>query len=835
MKHLLARIRGFRPGNLRRRDLRAAVRAHPGATIGAIGGLGVALALVVGIVALGVRSTGPIIPGVTFSYAQTWTLLDLQRHVDAGEVVAISTPAGPVDANGSGPSDANANPGSLVAKLRDGQLVRVALAVPTGDAVDAIAATGNGRLLTDEAWRSIQTTHAPAASTDDPLHSAISIILPLFLLGVLAAIVLRLMRVMPGSRDRRSTFTTVMPGAGATGGGGASSVALRPAGDAVRLSDVAGCDEAKLELTEAIDFLASPERFRRLGARIPRGIMLFGPPGTGKTMLAKAVATEAGVPFLYASGSEFVEKYVGVGARRIRDLFAQARGLGRAVVFFDEFDALGKSRGGTNSHEEREQTLNQLLVELDGFASDDEVVVIAATNRVDILDPAVLRPGRFSRKIHVGLPDVKGRRAILDVHVGNKPIAADADLDTLARKTYGFSGAQLADLLNESAILAARRDADEIAPDDLHGGWLKVAVGTGRRRSMDGRERSIIAAHEVGHAICGRVHGDKRKVEEISLFAHGEALGVTVSSQEDNDLPAESDLRARLVALMGGRAAEELLFHEVTGGAANDFDKANQIATTMVTRWGMGTDPDATELGRSGRGPLSFLVARPNGNLPSEVQAAATRAIRSILDDAYDEACDTLVAHIDVLRRISAHLVEEERIDGETFEALFDGSRAVAAAEAEWRPEAARPREWADVLPYHERRRQRPKAAGRHTPDAPAAAASDPEPPALAPAELPVAAAVDADVTAGLPPSAASRSATSSAESLGRDAVGGERIEPEDDRTSEDHTAASFASKSAGLGLARRSVPGRRSRAGRRRRGHAARHHRRAEAWLLAD
>jgi cell division protease FtsH len=427
--------------------------------------------------------------------------------------------------------------------------------------------------------------------------------------------------------------------------------------------------------------------------------MLYGPPGTGKTMLARAVASEASVPFHHASGSEFVEKYVGVGARRIRDLFAQARKLGRGVIFFDEFDAIGKARGGPNSHEEREQTLNQLLVELDGFATTEDIIVIAATNRLDTLDPAVLRPGRFNRKIHVGLPDVKGRQEILAVHARNKPIDPSVDREDTARKTYGFSGAMLADLLNEGAILAARRASEVIGPEDLHGGWLKVAVGTSRRRSMDERERSIIAAHEVGHAICGKVHGDKRKVEEISLFAHGEALGVTVSSQEDNDLPSETDLRARLVALMGGRAAEELLFHEVTGGASNDFEAANKIATAMVTRWGMGRDPDATDHGISGRGTLSFLVPAPGvRNLPSDVQSAATRAISAILDESYAEACRTLVEHMATLRRLASYLVEHERVDGETFDELFDGRRPVPNSADEWRAATARPRAWGDVV-----------------------------------------------------------------------------------------------------------------------------------------
>ena len=307
------------------------------------------------------------------------------------------------------------------------------------------------------------------------------------LLAVGALIVFQMRASGVGPFGRSSArFGTILPAASSLGAakGRAETIAVAPVTGSgqVQLADVAGCDEAKLELAEAIEFLRDPGHFRSLGARVPRGILLYGPPGTGKTMLARAVATEAGVPFHHASGSDFVEKYVGVGARRVRDLFAQARKLGSGVIFIDEFDALGKARGGNNSHEEREQTLNQLLVELDGFSSAENLVVIAATNRLDVLDEAVLRPGRFSRKVHVGLPDVAGRQAILEVHARGKPLGEDVSLAQLARKTYGFSGAQLADLLNEAAILAARRHAERIGSDDVHGGWLKVAVGTGRRR-----------------------------------------------------------------------------------------------------------------------------------------------------------------------------------------------------------------------------------------------------------------------------------------------------------------------------------------------------------------
>jgi cell division protease FtsH len=652
-----------------------------------------ALLVALAIIALGsfvvLRATSPapgpaVATAPTFTFTKGWTFLELQRHVEAGEVAAISA--------GQAPGASAESSDTLLVRTTDGQVVAVDLSVTPGEAVSALTALGYGNLLTTEALE----VSGPAKA--EPGISILGIALPLLMLGLTLFLVLRISRRNGAAPRDSASFRTIMPTT-PPADGTLPSPALDPIGASVRLDDVAGCDEAKLELTETIEFLRAPERFHKLGARIPRGIMLYGPPGTGKTMLARAVAAEAGVPFHHASGSEFVEKYVGVGARRVRDMFAQARKLGRGVIFFDEFDAIGKARGGPNSHEEREQTLNQLLVELDGFGTTEDVIVIAATNRLDTLDPAVLRPGRFNRKIHVGLPDVAGRKAILAVHARNKPLAPTIDLEETARKTYGFSGAMLADLLNEAAIMAARRSGDDIQAIDIHGGWLKVAVGTSRRRSMDERERSIIAAHEVGHAICSKIHGDKRRVEEISLFAHGEALGVTVSSQEDNDLPSESDLRARLVALMGGRAAEELLFHDVTGGASNDFEAANKIATLMVTRWGMGQDPDSTDHGVSGRGSLSFLVPHPGGrSLPSDVQSAATRAIRSILDNAYAEACRTLIEHMDTLRRLAAYLVEHERVDGDTFDELFDGRRAVANGSDEWRAATARPRAWGDVV-----------------------------------------------------------------------------------------------------------------------------------------
>jgi cell division protease FtsH len=638
-----------------------------------LAGVGLTLLVTLGF-GRGTAAPGPATGVPTFTTAgDRWSLDQVLAAARAGDIDAISamTPADGAAVGASAPV--------LITRTLTGTIHVVRPEVPVGDALDVIRAAGYAKLLTDEAIA------LDPGNGGGGVPSFVGLAMSGALLVLAMLIFLRLRGAATRAwRPSRSTLRRRR-----------TDVALVGERPTITLADVAGADEAKLELTETIEFLRDPSRFVRLGATAIRGVMLYGPPGTGKTMLAKAVAAEADVPFFSVSGSEFVEKYVGVGAGRVRELFAKARATGRAVVFIDEIDAMAKSRGGSDSHEEREQTLNQLLVEMDGFGTKDGVVVIGATNRLDTLDPAALRPGRFTRKIHVPLPDRDGRRAILAVHARGKPLTADVDLAAVARKTYGFSGAMLADVLNEAAILAARSGLDAIGPVEIHNGWLKTALGTSRKRSMDERERSIIAAHEAGHAVCGFVHGDKRRVEEISLFAHGEALGVTVSSSEDDDLPSETDLRTRLVALMGGRVAEELLFHEVTGGASNDFEKATSIATTMVVRFGMGRDPEAIDEGPTGRGILTTLVG-DTAAFSRDVREAQARAIGSILDDAYTAARRTLIAEMARLRDVAAYLYEQERIDGTEFEAVMAGRLRPTDVEG-WRAAAASPRPWAAI------------------------------------------------------------------------------------------------------------------------------------------
>jgi len=656
------------------RRLLARARANPAFVIAA------AIFATSAILLLTQTSPSPPPTGTTggtpaFTFRDSWTFPELTRAAGAGEVVAISvaTKGSILEAAGATPRPVE---GMLVAKTASGGLVLVLPGVTTNEAMDSLRSLGFGRLLSKEA-----IDYRAAALPATGSGSSIVMIVTLLIAAGLVAIIIGMRRRSQGVGDSSQW---------AAAGAAASE---RPS---VRLADVAGVDEAKLELTESIEFLRDPERFRAVGAKPVRGVMLYGPPGTGKTMLAKAVAAEAGVRFFAASGSDFVEKFVGVGAGRIRALFAAARKAGKGVIFIDEIDAIAKTRGGPMSHEEREQTLNQLLVELDGFGPNEDIVVIGATNRLDTLDPAILRPGRFTRRVHVPLPDRDDRAEILAVHAADKPLSATVDLAAIARKTYGFSGAVLADLINEASIFAARDAREVIEPPDVQKGWLKVAIGSSRIRSMDERERSIIAAHEAGHAVCGTLAGEKRRVEEISLYQHGEALGVTVSSSEDNALPAESDLRAQLIALMGGRVAEELLFHEYTGGAAQDFAKATDLATMMVTRWGMGADPTALATGVTGRGVLSAIVVTEHAKPSLEVAAAQDRAIRSILDDAYARSRTLLLGRMDLLDAVGGYLYEHERMTGDEFESIVAGTLAPTST-SDWRSPAASPRPWDEI------------------------------------------------------------------------------------------------------------------------------------------
>ena len=624
-------------------------------------------------------SAGAAATSPTFTYTGTWTLLELQRHIAAGEVLSISASAPDSRYPALTTSD-------LAAKLDNGQVMRVNLQVTQSNAIEVLRGMGYGNLLTNEA---LQVTNVPASGGGFGFGE----IMIVGILIVVLIVVLRLARhgmTPSASRDGTAGFQIILPPSADP-----DTAPFRPnaahAPPVVTMADVAGIEEAKREVAEIIEFLSAPDKFARLGAKIPHGLLFYGPPGTGKTMLAKAIATEAGVPCIIASGSQFTEMYVGVGPKRVRELFTLARRFPAAIVFIDEFDSLAGRRGEAHENGEDRKTVNELLTQLDGFRTTDSVVCIAATNRIDVLDAAAIRPGRFSRKIHIPLPDVRARREILAVHAANKPFAPDADLDHIATSTAGMSGADLADLLNEAAIFAARSGADTINAANLRAAWLKVAIGTGRQRSMPVRERAIIAAHEAGHAVCGRVFASRTRVAEVSLFAHGladgEALGFTLSVPDDNALPSESDLWADLIRLMGGRAAEQELFAENTPGASNDFDKANAMATAMVTRWGMGHDPQDEQPGHHGRGNrLSLRVRDDHNKVSKATDEAMERAILEILNTAYERALSTVRTEMPKLVAVASYLFEHERMDGEEFEALYAGQITVPEqAVAAWR------------------------------------------------------------------------------------------------------------------------------------------------------
>ncbi|MDN6385166.1 MAG: ATP-dependent zinc metalloprotease FtsH [Alkalibacterium sp.] len=444
----------------------------------------------------------------------------------------------------------------------------------------------------------------------------------------------------------------------------------------VRFSDVAGADEEKEELVEIVEFLKDPRRFSNLGARIPAGVLLEGPPGTGKTLLAKAVAGEAGVPFFSISGSEFVEMFVGVGASRVRDLFENAKKTAPAIIFIDEIDAVGRQRGAGmgGGHDEREQTLNQLLVEMDGFTGNEGVIVIAATNRQDVLDPALLRPGRFDRRIMVGRPDVKGREAILKVHSKNKPIGPDVDMKVIARQTPGFSGADLENLLNESALVAARRDSKKIEAIDIDEAHDRVIAGPAKKdRVISKVERSMVAYHEAGHTIVGLVLSDARIVHKVTIVPRGRAGGYAIMlPREDRFLMTKKELFEQIVGLLGGRVAEQIIFDSQSSGASNDFQQATQIARSMVTQYGMSDLLGPVQY--EGDGGQVFLGRDYSQSKAYSEQFAyqIDQEVLRILNEALAEARRILEEHKDAHALIAKKLLEVETLDEKQIKSLFE-------------------------------------------------------------------------------------------------------------------------------------------------------------------
>ena len=460
----------------------------------------------------------------------------------------------------------------------------------------------------------------------------------------------------------------------------------------VRFSDVAGAEEEKQELVEVVEFLKDPRRFSALGARIPAGVLLEGPPGTGKTLLAKAVAGEAGVPFYSISGSDFVEMFVGVGASRVRDLFDTAKKNSPAIIFIDEIDAVGRQRGAGmgGGHDEREQTLNQLLVEMDGFSGNEGVIVIAATNRSDVLDPALLRPGRFDRQILVGRPDVKGREAILRVHAKNKPLADDVDLKVIAQQTPGFAGADLENVLNEAALVAARRNKTKIDASDIDEAEDRVIAGPAKKdRVISKREREMVAYHEAGHTIVGLVLSRARVVHKVTIIPRGRAGGYMIAlPKEDQMLLTKDDMFEQIVGLLGGRTAEEIIFGVQSTGASNDFEQATALARSMVTEYGMSDKLGPVQY----EGNHQVFIGRDYGQTKAYSEQIAyeiDQEVRRILMEAHDKAREIIETHRDKHKLIAEKLLEFETLDAKAIKSLFETGEMPAQNESEFPSEKA--------------------------------------------------------------------------------------------------------------------------------------------------
>ena len=469
-------------------------------------------------------------------------------------------------------------------------------------------------------------------------------------------------------------------------------------------ADVAGADEEKEELREIVEFLKNPSKYNSLGARIPKGVLLVGPPGTGKTLLARAVAGEAGVPFFSISGSDFVEMFVGVGASRVRDLFDKAKKNHPCIIFIAEIDAVGRQRGAGlgGGHDEREQTLNQLLVEMDGFGANEGVIMIAATNRPDILDPALMRPGRFDRQVMVGYPDIKGREEILRVHAKGKPLAPDVVLSTIAKSTAGFTGADLENLLNEAALLAARKNHRAITMEEIEEATIKVVVGTEKKsRVMSEKEKKLTAYHEAGHALATYYCKTQDPVHQISIIPRGMAGGYTMHlPTEDRSYKSRDEMREELVVLLGGRVAEALVLDDISTGASNDIERATKIARAMVTKYGMSEKLGPITYGSDDSNPFLGKEMGHISNYSEQTASEIDEEIQSIISTAYQKTEQILRDHIDELHRLAGVLYEKEKIDGVEFQQVMDGNllpSGMAAQALGQEPQAALPQDGGDA------------------------------------------------------------------------------------------------------------------------------------------
>lgn len=578
-------------------------------------------------------------------------LTEVARQVQAGNVRAIAIH----------------NDTDLTVQLRDGTLL-----TSTKEQSSTMAVTLTQLGVDPAKAQAVSYTVDESNGSGQLLSFGIFTLLPMLVIGWF---LWRMMRNMRGSQDQALSF-----------GRSKARVTRDVEHPLVTFIDVAGADEAKQDLREIVEFLKEPEKFIQLGARIPKGVLMIGPPGTGKTLLAKAVAGEAGVPFFSISGSEFVEMFVGVGASRVRDLFERAKAESPAIIFVDEIDAVGRQRGTGlgGGHDEREQTLNQILVEMDGFDTTTNVIVIAATNRADVLDPALLRPGRFDRKVFMDRPDKVGRRAILDIHSRGKPLASDVDLDVMAKLTPGFVGADLENMVNEAAILAARHGKKAISMRDFQESMERVIAGPERRsRIISLEERRIIAFHEAGHAIVMHNLSHSDPVHKITIVARGQAGGYTMSlPDEDKTLMSKNQFEDNIAALLGGRVAEEMTFESITNGASNDLQRATAIARAMITRYGMSPEMGLRTFGEGDGGGAVFLGRDmfERRDYSEEAAASIDHEVRSIIDGAYQRTRTILQAHAAKLQELASALLEHETVDREMFESMMSASSTPAAA-----------------------------------------------------------------------------------------------------------------------------------------------------------